>query len=135
MEQEVLPQLHWSIKLDDLLTEADATPQGALSIYAVDEQIPQTARVGYAALVMAYTRENEPVALLEDGSAALLTIEGGITGASAVAARVLAQLDKLGLRQTVRAGVAAMTDSSHQALDRAKTAAAGAEAGEASVAI
>jgi len=134
MEQDVLPQLHWSSKLDDLLAQADGTPQGALSVFAVDEQIPQTARVGYAALVMAYTRESEPVALLEDGSAVLLTIEGGETGAKAVAARVFAQLDKLGLRQTVRAGVATLTGTAGQTLDRAKTAATASATGEASVA-
>jgi hypothetical protein len=133
MEQEVLPQLHWSSKLEDLLVRANETPQGALCVFAVDEQIPQTARVGYAALVMAYTRESEPVALLEDGSAVLLTIDGGETGARAVANRVFAQLEKLGLRPTVRAGVATLTGAPRQILERSQAAAAGAAAGETSM--
>jgi hypothetical protein len=45
------------------VAQADTTAQGELSVFAVDEQIPQTARVGYAALVMAYTRESDRVAL------------------------------------------------------------------------
>jgi hypothetical protein len=133
MEQEVLPQLHWSSKLDDLLSQAKQTPQGALCVFAVDQQIPQTARVGYAALVMAYTRESEPVALLEDGSAVLLTIEGGETGARAVANRVFAQLEKLGLRPTVRAGVATLNGAPRQTLERSQAAAARATAGETSM--
>jgi hypothetical protein len=133
MEQDVLPQLHWSTKLEDLLVEADNTPDGAFCVFVVDEQIPVTARGGFAALVMAYTREAEPVAVLEDGTAVLLTIEAGAVGGNAVAARVFAQLDKLRLRQTVRAGVATLgSDSPLQTLGRAKTAAAQASAGEAS---
>jgi hypothetical protein len=135
MEQDVLPQLHWNTKLDELLDEAGKTPDGALCVFMVDEQIPVTARGGFAALVMAYTREAEPVAVLEDGTAVLLTIEAGEVGGSAVAARVFAQLDKLRLRQTVRAGVATLgSGSAQQTLGRAKSAATQSKSGEVSAA-
>ena len=135
MEQEVVPQLYWGTKLSDLLAEAANAPEGALCVFAVDKQIPMTARSGYAALVMAYTREAEPVALLEDGSAVLLTIEAGATGGNAVANRVFAQLDKLGLRETVRAGLATLgSGSAEQTLERARTAAGQADAGGVSTA-
>jgi hypothetical protein len=128
-----LPHLDWSTKLDDLLSQAENTTDGTLCVFAVDEQIPITARTGYAALVMAYTRESEPVAILEDGSAVLLTIEAGAVGGNAVANRVFAQLDKLGLRQTVRAGVATLGEApAGQTLEAARTAARQAGAGSVS---
>lgn len=124
----------WSTDVADLLDRAATTPGGACCLFVISRAIPNEARSGYATLVMAYTRESEPIAVLDDGSAVLLVVEGGADGGATVGERVLAQLEKLGLRATVRAGVVPTTMPADVIIERAREAALAAQPGEVAVA-
>ena len=98
-------------------------------MFLIDESIPKSARSGYAALVIAYARASEPVCILDDGSAALLVRDGGIASGEIVARRILDQLHRLSLEQTLRAGVAPLGGDAAGAVASARSAAASAQAG------
>ena len=73
MEFPPVSQLPWAVGHDRFLAAAEAiTGEGACCLFVIDEAIPASARSGYAALVIAYARANEPVTILEGGAAALL---------------------------------------------------------------
>jgi hypothetical protein len=121
-------QIPWSTTLSELRELEKESAESACCVFGVAEDIPGHARRGYATLVMAYARESEPVAVLEDGSAALLVVDGGVAGARAVAQRILSQLAKLGLQDTVRIGIDAHAPG-HDTVDRARAAATKADLG------
>ena len=127
---QISTRVPWTTALEDLLAQAQTIDDGAICVFHIDQSIPEQARIGYAALVMAYTRQDEPVAVSDDAWATLLVTEGGINSATAVVQRVLSQLDRLGLKETIRAGIAALNADAASAQGSAQSAAQGAAAGE-----
>ena len=124
-------QLPWVVGHERFVADGTAlTGDGACCFFLIDESIPATARSGYAALVIAYARANEPVTILEHGAAALLIREGGVRSGGVAARRLLKQMSKLGLAETLRAAVVSLADGVEQALTQAHDLAAGAEPGE-----
>lgn len=135
MELPPISQLPWAVGHDRFLAAAQAvTGEGACCLFVIDELIPSSARAGYAALVIAYARANEPVTILEGGAAALLIRDGGVSSGQVAAQRLLTQMSKLGLRETLRAGVSPLGGAVDDALAAARALAAGAPAGEVAVA-
>jgi ABC-type polar amino acid transport system ATPase subunit len=84
--------------------------------------------------VIAYARANEPVTILEGGAAALLIRDGGVASGVVAAKRLLNQMNKLGLQQTLRAGVSSLNGGVEGALAIARELAVRAAAGEVAVA-
>lgn len=124
-------QLPSAIPLGELLTAAEqAGDDAALCVFSPDDTVEQADRRGYVALVIAYTRFEEPVAILEDGSCALLIREGGRPAASACARRILGQASRMGLASRLHVGVAAILDGAGQALHAARAEAETSEPGE-----
>ncbi len=135
MELPPISQLPWAVGHDRFLAAAGAvTGDGACCLFVIDEAIPATARSGYAALVIAYARANEPVTILEGGAAALLIRDGGVASGQVAARRLLQQMSRLGLQETLRAGVAPLGGGVAEALARARELAGGAAAGEVAIA-
>ena len=131
MQMPPISQLPWAVGPERFIAAGRRiTGDGACCLFLIDESIPASARPGYAALVIAYARANEPVTILAGGAAAILIADGGVTAADAVARRLINQMGKLGLAETLRAGVAGLGDGVEPALDRARALAAGAAAGE-----
>jgi hypothetical protein len=130
-----ISQLPWAVGHDRFLAAAGAvTSEGACCLFVIDEAIPASARSGYAALVIAYARANEPVTILEGGAAALLIRDGGVASGQVAARRLLKQMSRLGLRETLRAGVAPLAGGVDAAIVSARALASGASAGEVAVA-
>ncbi len=78
-EPRTMSLLPWQVTLDEFTQKAAAGPEdGACCAFVVDPSIPQAARGGYASLVMAYSRADEPVCVLDDGAALVLVMDGGI---------------------------------------------------------
>jgi hypothetical protein len=135
MELPPISQLPWAIGHDRFVAAAAAvTGEGACCLFVIDETIPASARSGYAALVIAYARANEPVTILEGGAAALLIRDGGVASGLVAAKRLLKQMNKLGLQQTLRAGVSPLSDGVDRAIEAARELAASADAGDVAVA-
>lgn len=135
MDLPPISQLPWAVGHDRFLSAAEAvTGEGACCLFVIDESIPASARSGYAALVIAYARANEPVTILEGGAAALLIRDGGVSAGQVAARRLLNQMSKLGLQATLRAGVAPLVDGVDDAIATARALATGASAGEVAVA-
>ncbi len=135
MEIPPISQLPWAIGHDRFVAAAGAvTGDGACCLFVIDEAIPASARSGYAALVIAYARANEPVTILEGGAAALLIRDGGVASGVVAAKRLLNQMNKLGLQQTLRAGVSSLNGGVEGALAIARELAVRAAAGEVAVA-
>jgi hypothetical protein len=135
IELPPISQLPWAIGHDRFVAAASAvTGEGACCLFVIDEAIPASARSGYAALVIAYARANEPVTILEGGAAALLIRDGGVASGVVAAKRLLKQMNKLGLRETLRAGVSPLTGGVEGAIAGARELAVRAAAGEVAVA-
>ena len=101
-----ISQLPWAVGHDRFVADAQAAAgDAACCQFLIDTAIPATARAGYAALVIAYARANESVTILEGGAAALLIRDGGVVSGTTAARRLLKQMARLGLQQTLRAGV------------------------------
>jgi hypothetical protein len=131
MELPPISQLPWAIGYDRFVAAAGAvTGDGACCLFVIDEAIPASARAGYAALVIAYARANEPVTILEGGAAALLIRDGGVNSGVVAAKRLLKQMSKLGLRETLRAGVSSLDGGVEEAIASARELAVSAAAGE-----
>jgi hypothetical protein len=125
----------WQVSREEFeLTASEVGDDGAVCVFVVDEQIPLQARSGYATLVIAYARSNEPVHILDDGTAALLIRQGGTDAAAVAGRRVIDQMRKLALDTTLRAGVAALQGDAGVAIERARSVAAGSSAGAVPVA-
>jgi hypothetical protein len=136
MQLPPISQLPWAIGHDRFVAAAGAvTGEGACCLFVIDEAIPASARSGYAALVIAYARANEPVTILEGGAAALLIRDGGVASGVVAAKRLLKQMSKLGLRQTLRAGVSPLNGAVEEVMAGARELAVGAGAGEVAVAV
>ena len=126
-----ISQLPWAVGHDRFAADARAvTGEGACCIFLIDRSIPASARVGYAALVIAYARANEPVMILEGGAAALLIRDGGVASGEIAARRLLRQMARLGLQQTLRAGVTPLRNGIDDTINSARVLAASAEAGD-----
>lgn len=127
--------LPWQVSRTDFIAAArEVESGGACCMFVIDASIPQAARSGYAALVIAYARAEEPVCIFSDGSAALLIRDGGVESAQVVARRIFEQMKRLALEGTLRAGIAALDDDPAATLDAARAAAEGADAGGTAVA-
>jgi hypothetical protein len=136
MQLPPISQLPWAIGHDRFVAAAGAvTGEGACCLFVIDEAIPASARSGYAALVIAYARANEPVTILEGGAAALLIRDGGVASGVVAAKRLLKQMSKLGLQQTLRAGVSPLNGAVEEVMAGARELAVGAGAGEVAVAV
>jgi predicted ABC-type transport system involved in lysophospholipase L1 biosynthesis ATPase subunit len=135
MEFPPVSQLPWAVGHDRFLAAAEAiTGEGACCLFVIDEAIPASARSGYAALVIAYARANEPVTILEGGAAALLIRDGGVASGQVAARRLLKLMNRLGLQDTLRAGVAPLSGGVDDAIAAARALASGASAGQVAVA-
>jgi hypothetical protein len=127
--------LPWQVTLDEFnRAAAEVTEGGACCVFVIDDTIPANARSGYAALVIAYAREDEPVCILGDGTAALLVRTGGVASGEVVARRVLEQMRRLALERTLRAGVSVLGADPAGSLDEATKRAKAAPPGEVLVA-
>jgi hypothetical protein len=134
-EPRTISILPWQVTLTEFTRRAgDLGTDGACCVFVVDPSIPQAARGGYASLVMAYSRADEPVCVLDDGAALVLVREGGIVSGKALAERVLAQMRRLALDLTLTAGVTLIGDDPTQAVAAARSAAESVAAGEIGVA-
>jgi hypothetical protein len=130
-ESRTLSLLPWQVSLAEFTRSAiEVGPDGACCVFVVDPSIPSAARSGYASLVMAYSRADEPVSVLQDGAALVLVREGGTASGHALAHRVLGQMRKLGLDLTLTAGVALFRDDPRRAISAARAAAESVPAGQ-----
>jgi hypothetical protein len=130
-EPRTLSLLPWQVTLTEFNRKAgEVGSDGACCAFVVDASIPQAARGGYASLVMAYSRADEPVCVLDDGTALVLVREGGITSGKALAERVLVQMRRLALDLTLTAGIAPIGDDPSQGVTAARAAAAAVAAGQ-----
>jgi hypothetical protein len=124
-------QLPSAVPLGELLTAADQSgDSAAFCVFAPSDSVAPADRRGYAALVIAYSRFEEPVAILDDGACLLLIREGGLPAAANAARRVLAQAGRLGLARQLRVGVAAIVDGADGALRAARGLAGSGPEGE-----
>jgi hypothetical protein len=131
MSQPWAAQLPAAVSLRDLLAAArEAGDDAALCVFAPDVTVEHGDRRGYAALVIAYSRFEEPVAILDDGCTALLIRDGGVSSGNAVARRILTQAGRLGLAARLRVGVAAITQGAEAALHEARAQADTGQPGE-----
>lgn len=131
MDLPPVSQLPWAVGHDRFLAAAGAvTGDGACCLFVIDEAIPASARAGYAALVIAYARANEPVTILDGGAAALLIRDGGVASGLVAARRLIRQMSKLGLESTLRAGVTPLRGDVEAAIEEARRLAVAASAGE-----
>lgn len=124
-------QLPTAVPLGALLAAAaSAGDDAAVCVFAPDSTVEPGDRRGYAALVIAYSRFEEPVSILDDGCTALLICAGGVSAASAAATRILTQASRMGLASRLRVGVAAIHDSAETALRAARTQADAGQPGQ-----
>jgi hypothetical protein len=123
--------LPWQVTLTEFTQKArEVGSDGACCVFVVDPSIPKAARGGYASLVMAYSRADEPVCVLDDGAAIVLVRDGGIASGKALAERVLAQMRRLALDLTLTAGVTLVGDDPTQSVTAARSAAESVAAGQ-----
>jgi hypothetical protein len=123
-EPRTISLLPWQVTLEEFTQRAAAgNADAACCAFVVDPSIPQSARGGYASLVMAYSRADEPVCVLDDGAALVLVMEGGIPSGKALAERVLAQMGRLKLELTLTAGVSLIGDDPGAAVTAARAVA------------
>ena len=130
-EPRTISILPWQVTLAEFTQKAgEVKEDGACCAFVVDPSIPQAARGGYASLVMAYSRADEPVCVLDDGAALVLVRDGGIASGKALAERVLVQMRRLALDLTLTAGVALIGDDPSQSVGQARAAATSVPAGQ-----
>ena len=123
-EPRTMSLLPWQVTMVEFTQKAaEVSADGACCAFVVDPSIPQAARGGYASLVMAYSRADEPVCVLDDGAALVLVRDGGIGSGKALAERVLAQMRRLALELTLTAGVALIGGDPGAAVTAARAAA------------
>jgi hypothetical protein len=106
---EALSHLPWAVTRPEFLATArDTGSDGACLVFVIADEIPPSARAGYAQLIIAYARANEPVTIDRDGTSTLLITEGGVDAGAVVAERVFGLMRRISLQATIRAGVAAL---------------------------
>jgi hypothetical protein len=131
MSQPWVAQLPSAVPLRDFLANAgESGPDAAICVFAPDDAVEPNDRRGYAALVIAYSRFEEPVTILDDGCTALLIREGGLDGAAAACRRILTQAGRMGLASQLRVGIAPVADNAPAGLRIARSNAAGNPPGE-----
>ena len=134
-DQQPISQLPFQVTPEEFARAAsEINEEGACCLFVIDNSIPSSARSGYAALVIAYARADEPVCILDGGAAALLVRHGGVGSGEIVARRVLAQMRRLSLDSTLRAGVVPLGADPEAILSAARTTAEAAPAGEVRIA-
>jgi hypothetical protein len=130
-ESRTISILPWQVSLAEFTEKAgEVKEDGACCAFVVDPSIPQAARGGYASLVMAYSRNDEPVCVLGDGAALVLVRDGGIASGKALAERVLVQMRRLALDLTLTAGVALIGEDPGESVNEARAAATSVPAGQ-----
>ena len=106
---DALSHLPWAVtRAEFLRTARDTGSDGACLVFVISDEIPPGARAGYAQLIIAYARANEPVTIDRDGTSALLITEGGTEAGGTVAERIFGLMRRISLETTIRAGVAAL---------------------------
>lgn len=130
MSQPWVAQLPSAVPLRDfVVAAAEAASDAAVCVFAPDDSVEPQDRRGYAALVIAYSRFEEPVTILEDGCTALLIRDGGLAAGAAACRRILAQAARMGLESRLRVGMALVAGDPATALRAARTNAAKGEPG------
>jgi hypothetical protein len=118
---DALSHLPWAVTRAEFITTArDTGSDGACLVFVISDQIPPGARGGYAQLIIAYARANEPVTIDSDGTSALLITEGGVDAGATVANRVFGLMRRISLETTIRAGVAALAGNPEAAIATAR---------------
>ena len=118
---DALSHLPWAVtRAEFLITARDTGSDGACLVFVISDQIPPGARAGYAQLIIAYARANEPVTIDSDGTSALLITEGGVDAGATVADRVFGLMRRISLETTIRAGVAALAGNPEAAIATAR---------------
>ncbi|MBV9101077.1 MAG: hypothetical protein JOZ46_01095 [Candidatus Dormibacteraeota bacterium] len=130
-EASPLSQLPYQVTHQEFLRTAGSVAEGgACCVFVIDDAIPAAARAGYAGLVIAFARADEPVYIPDDGSATLLIRAGGVDAGRIAAGRVIGQLRRFALHQTLRAAVAPLDADADAAVARARAAAESAPPGD-----
>ncbi|HZS13739.1 MAG TPA: hypothetical protein VFC09_03985 [Candidatus Dormibacteraeota bacterium] len=131
MSQPWVAQLPSAVPLRDFVAAAtEAADDAAVCIFAPDDSVEPQDRRGYAALVIAYSRFEEPVTILDDGYTALLIRDGGLPAGAAACTRIVAQAARMGLASRLRVGVALIGGDPTGALRTARSIAAKGVPGE-----
>jgi hypothetical protein len=131
MSQPWVAQLPSAVPWRDFVAAAtEAADDAAVCVFAPDDVVEPGDRRGYAALVIAYSRFEEPVSILDDGCTALLIREGGLPAAAAACRRIVAQAGRMGLESRLRVGLALIAGDPAVALRNARSSAARGVPGE-----
>ncbi|HEV7678012.1 MAG TPA: hypothetical protein VGQ42_05555 [Candidatus Dormibacteraeota bacterium] len=131
MSQPWVAQLPSAVPVRDFMANAiESAPDAAVCVFAPDDSVHPGDRRGYAALVIAYSRFEEPVTILDDGCTALLIREGGTAAAAAACRRILGQASRMGLESRLRVGIGLIAGAPDLALRAARSAAAANAPGE-----
>jgi hypothetical protein len=118
---DAFSHLPWAVtRAEFLKTARDTGGDGACLVFVISEEIPPGARAGYAQLIIAYARANEPVTIDRDGISTLLITEGGVEAGATVAERVFGLMRRISLETTIRAGVAALDGDPETAIVTAR---------------
>ena len=113
---DALSHLPWAVPRSEFLAAARGTgPDAACLVFVISDAIPASARAGYAQLIIAYARANEPVTIDRDGTSALLITEGGLDAGAVVADRIFGLMRRISLETTIRAGVAPLSAADPEA--------------------
>jgi hypothetical protein len=121
VNSDALFLLPWAVtRAEFLATARDTGSDGACLVFVISDEIPPGARAGYAQLIIAYARANEPVTIDREGTSALLITEGGVEAGATVADRVFGLLRRISLETTIRAGVATLDGDPEAAIVTAR---------------
>lgn len=127
MKSEALSHIPWAVtRAEFVATARDTGSGGACLVFVISDEIPPSARAGYAQLIIAYARANEPVTIDGEGTSTLLITEGGVDAGAVVADRVFGLMRRISLETTIRAGVAALAGDPEAAISTAHRRAEGA---------
>ena len=125
MSQPWVAQLPSAVTMRDFVAAAmEAGDDAAVCVFCPDDSVESQDRRGYAALVIAYSRFEEPVTILDDGCTALLIRDGGVDAGAAASRRIVAQAARMGLESRLRVGVALVDRDPALALRSARRSAA-----------
>jgi len=117
VNSDALSHLPWAVTRPEFLATArDTGREGACLVFIISDDIPAGARAGYAQLIIAYARANEPVTIERDGTSTLLITEGGVDAGAVVAERIFNLMRRISLETTIRAGVAALDSDPEAAI-------------------
>jgi hypothetical protein len=127
VKSEALSHIPWAVtRAEFVATARDTGRGGACLVFVISDEIPPSARAGYAQLIIAYARANEPVTIDGEGTSTLLITEGGVDAGAVVADRVFGLMRRISLETTIRAGVAVLAGDPEAAISTAHRRAEGA---------